>query len=341
MAEVIGAVASGITLAGLFKACCEAFDLVVLARNQEADFKRLVLKLRIEQSRLYAWGETVGFTESRKVEERSADFRQSSGLVSECLTAIISLFEDSKKMTEKYGCKAIQKQDLERCISLSERSGILGQFSTAFSSIRMSLTSTVRKNRSSIQNTTFWVIHDRKKFQGLVSEAQVLINGLQDITRAYVSHERQDSVMRLHILSINDAETLDTVAEVCKVDHPEISDAATAKTETLSMPSGERQIERWRHDVHGDNFDDLEDDDSDGHTITVDTAVAAVEDMQLAEIKHTYISQLIKAQDDAKKTRQLAEQTSTFAQTERDLRAQLNVYIEKFKEVRRLYCESI
>ena len=62
MAEVLGAVASGLTVAGLFRVCIEAFDLIQKARNQDTDLEKLILKLNIERCRLYVWGEALGLT---------------------------------------------------------------------------------------------------------------------------------------------------------------------------------------------------------------------------------------------------------------------------------------
>ena len=40
-----------------------------------------------------------------------------------------------------------------------------------------------------------------------------------------------------------------------------------------------------------------------------------------------------RAEDEAKKSRTLNSQVSTFSQTETELRSQLNIYVEKFKQV--------
>ena len=40
-----------------------------------------------------------------------------------------------------------------------------------------------------------------------------------------------------------------------------------------------------------------------------------------------------RAEDEAKKSRTLSSQVSTFSQTETELRSQLNIYVEKFKQV--------
>ena len=49
MADLIGVLASGITLAGLFKVCLDATDLIQTAQNQDLDLKKLLLKLDIEK----------------------------------------------------------------------------------------------------------------------------------------------------------------------------------------------------------------------------------------------------------------------------------------------------
>lgn len=53
MAEILGTVASGVTLAGLLKICLEAFDLIRVGRSQGIDYEKLVLRLNIQRARLY------------------------------------------------------------------------------------------------------------------------------------------------------------------------------------------------------------------------------------------------------------------------------------------------
>ena len=47
-----------------------------------------------------------------------------------------------------------------------------------------------------------------------------------------------------------------------------------------------------------------------------------------------------RAEDEAKKSRTLSSQVSTFSQTETELRSQLNIYVEKFKQVSLLLFRS-
>ena len=47
-----------------------------------------------------------------------------------------------------------------------------------------------------------------------------------------------------------------------------------------------------------------------------------------------------RAEEEAKKSRTLNSQVSTFSQTETELRSQLNIYVEKFKQVSLLLSRS-
>jgi hypothetical protein len=111
MAEVVGIVASGITLAALLKTCLDAFDLIRAAEHHEFDLKKLTLKLAIEKCRLYIWGESVGLTTAiPNGQPCRLDSSQFSSLAKETLDLILHLFTDTQKIKDRYGCKeALQK----------------------------------------------------------------------------------------------------------------------------------------------------------------------------------------------------------------------------------------
>ena len=52
MAEIIGVVASGVTLAGLFASCIEVFSVIEMHRNADEEHVILSTRLKIEQCRL-------------------------------------------------------------------------------------------------------------------------------------------------------------------------------------------------------------------------------------------------------------------------------------------------
>jgi hypothetical protein len=106
MAEVLGAIASGMTLASVFKSCLEAFELFQAARKTDLDLKKLIVRLNIERCRLYTWGEAMGLTLSKTSGHKSAlETAPSQQLVREALEVVMQLLHDSEKIKARYGCK--------------------------------------------------------------------------------------------------------------------------------------------------------------------------------------------------------------------------------------------
>jgi hypothetical protein len=94
MAEIVGIVASALTLAGLFKLCIESFDVIHTLQAQGTDLEKLLLKLRIEKCRLYTWGQTMGLTADTTTKQSPIDLCAYSELVYETMTL--------KKMQGRY-----------------------------------------------------------------------------------------------------------------------------------------------------------------------------------------------------------------------------------------------
>ena len=107
MAEVIGTIASALTIAALFKTCIEAFDLVRASQRQESELRKLSLRLNIEKCRLYTWGEAMGLTRPQGTTNlRPLDSHEfCNDVVKEALRTIIDLFHDSQKIKDNYGCR--------------------------------------------------------------------------------------------------------------------------------------------------------------------------------------------------------------------------------------------
>ena len=106
MAEVVGVVASAITLAALFKVCIEAFDVICTYQAQEVELKKLVLRLNVEKCRLYVWGQVMGLScPSHHSRLRPLDDCLFQHTVKESFHFILQVFHDSQKIEDKYGCK--------------------------------------------------------------------------------------------------------------------------------------------------------------------------------------------------------------------------------------------
>jgi hypothetical protein len=102
MAEVLGSVASGITLAALFKLGIEAFDLIQTFHNQALDLQKLTLRLNIEKCRLYTWGEAMGLTAPADNGRRPLESFDFKTLVQETLELLLRLFSDTSTVAEKF-----------------------------------------------------------------------------------------------------------------------------------------------------------------------------------------------------------------------------------------------
>jgi hypothetical protein len=93
MAELIGIVASGLTIAAVFKTCIDSFDLILAHRKQDVEHRKLHLKLTIEKCRMYCWGVRVGIIDGNGNDTSAAlDEYQFKEVVCKGLETIRGLF---------------------------------------------------------------------------------------------------------------------------------------------------------------------------------------------------------------------------------------------------------
>ncbi len=267
MAEIIGVVSGSLTLAALFRTCVEAFDLIRTAQNQERDYKRLSIKLNIEKCRLYNWGRAMrlisGGTSSRQRPLDTFIFRDH---VKDVLEEILQLFNDSQKLTERYGCKAISfTQDPYGYSLVARDTAPIQNLAAAFSNFTLG-------TASDLSQKTRWVIQDKKRFESLIVEVRDLVNGLQKITKSISSTDSQRRKMSRRIEQIKDVETLNIVVEACENAHPHISQAASTTADTLSQ--GNAALEDIEKLPIG--------------TVT-ETMISEMESLTITELKHRNI----------------------------------------------------
>jgi hypothetical protein len=273
MAEIIGLVASGMTLAGLFKTCIEAFDLIQTCRHQELDLKKLTLRLNIEKCRLYTWGQAMGLTESTNEDQQCPlHMYQFHELVTESLEIIFQLFNDTHKIKDAYGCRPFMGQDGSPVrLAEVEEARPVRDLATSFDNFKIG--GNKRNCPSGIVQKARWAVHDRKKFNGLITEVKDLIDGLQHITKSLATMAEQGRMMSKGISNITDIGTLSLVAEVCEVDHPDLSDAASMRADTISMATTTRNcIENWTDSIDAGT--------------AFDSAPSDLESLTVTELKH-------------------------------------------------------
>ncbi|KAI4164462.1 MAG: hypothetical protein LQ342_001775 [Letrouitia transgressa] len=276
MTELVGAIASGVTLAALFKACIEAFDLIQTSRNQEIDFKKLRLRLNIEKCRLYTWGESMGLTDTVDADrDRPIDRFRFPEVVQEILENVFDLFHDSHKIRDRYGCRQVS---LDNVLSMHQP-GPIENLTASFA--HFSIRSSHPSRTTRMMQNLAWVIHDRKKFCDLVVEIKDLIDSLQGITSQTVPVARQEGKVRRKIVDIRDTETLSMIAEVCSDEHPDIADAASTKADTMSLASSSRRhVILWAEGVR------------DAQGGEEDRASPDLESLTVTELKHKVIEMM-------------------------------------------------
>ena len=267
MAEVIGVVSGSLTLAALFKTGVEAFDLIRTAQNQERDYKRLSVKLSIEKCRFYNWGISMRLINAdASNRQRPLDTFIWRDHVKEVLELIVQLFNDSQKLTERYGCKAISAaQDPYGYSLIAKDTAAIQNLAAAFSNFRLG-------TASDLSQKTRWVIQDKKRFEHLIVEVRELVDGLQKITKSISSADSQKRKMSRRIEQIKDVETLNIVAEACENVHPHISRAASTTADTLSQ--GQAALEDIKKLPVG--------------TVT-ETMITELESLTITELKHRHI----------------------------------------------------
>ena len=239
MAELIDAAASVVTLVSLLTNCVEAFELIHIAKNQETDLEKLDLKLMLEQCRLKAWGKSMGLIRENGSEKKNLldgfEFRE---VVQQALQQILTVLTDSNCLSKKYGGR-------QTCIEASAnltidlgRAPSVSKLMAAFK--RIKINDNVREQARKAKSTSVWVFHDRKKYMALISEVQSLVDTVEKLTKDFVSQAQQEQFMVSRINAISDLRTLNMVTEVCELDHPAYSDAASIRADVVSMTTSHR-----------------------------------------------------------------------------------------------------
>lgn len=248
MAELVGVLASSVTLAELLKLCIEAFNLVQTVRSQELDLQKLVLRLNIEKCRLYTWGEAMGLTNPPNDRQPSPlDSFEFKPLVLEALQMILRLFSDTSKLQSRYGCREghVSGTDSKQPHHTDPMTPV-EKLSTYFTDFTVG----TPRYDTSVKRKAQWLVQDRKKFLTLVGEVRDLVDGLQDMTKSIFSQSRLTQIVSHRVQQIDQIETLQLVSEVCEEEYPVLSDAASMKIDVLSMPQTQLdEIERWKDDV--------------------------------------------------------------------------------------------
>ena len=185
---------SGIGLAlgivPLFSVCLEYFEYFKTAQSLLSDFEVLLLKLDFEHERFIAWGEVNGI--SKTIEEGrncELDNPQKADLIKRSLESIQSLFKNSERLQTKYGVQALNTPSSGGPTPKFPGSFGLSRFRKSYKRLNKS---TEGEKTLSVLSKTKWAIHDKGKFEILISDIRDLVNGLYHTLP--VSNKERDMV---------------------------------------------------------------------------------------------------------------------------------------------------
>ncbi|KAL2048354.1 hypothetical protein N7G274_000265 [Stereocaulon virgatum] len=85
----------------VFAGCIKGYQVLAEVEDMPAAYQHLLVRLRVEQTRLLNWGEKVGFVE-QLLDHPSKTLQLDRNLVFDVLLEIQALFKDCVKITNKY-----------------------------------------------------------------------------------------------------------------------------------------------------------------------------------------------------------------------------------------------
>lgn len=248
MAEVLGLVASGITVAALFSSCIEAFDLIECMRNHPEDYKILLVKLEIEKCRLYQWGESLGLSKGQPDEVSIFKDIPFKSLIIEILSSIFLLFSNAERVRDRYGCVAFTA--VPRTKQLSHASSIFVDDILKHTFNNLKISTHVKSKGLRVDKRLRWVAGDKTKFGRLLADLKDLVDGLESITRALPAVNEIECRMKTRIASIRSRPALEMVAEACSETRQDLAETASLKLELLSTGvTTFNGIEQWNEAV--------------------------------------------------------------------------------------------
>jgi hypothetical protein len=236
-----------VALASLFSTCVECFEYFNSAKDLEEDFEVLLVKLDLEKTRLLIWGNAVGVLkadgEGRIIELNDA---QRVELISRCLESMKNLLSDTDKLQKVYGLQSTAQTNTH----VGRRSNIVSK-----NSMNLFKTSYRRfwarfagdQARTTLASRTRWAIHDKARFEGLITHLKDLVDGLNQVLP--VKREVQDQIIKDDIVSILDLSKLRLVQSACEGSYTAWSDVASAVIEASEFGTVDRRnIEEWLGD---------------------------------------------------------------------------------------------
>lgn len=140
--ETAGVVVGVVALAGLFSTCLDLMSTISRCQTYGESYELLMLQLDIEHVLFQRWGDVVGLT-TPQCDARLADDRICA-IINRTLNCLIRKFQDANALGARYGLRAADDVPTAGFQTLQDE--------------------------ASMGKKARWAVHDRVKFETLISE---------------------------------------------------------------------------------------------------------------------------------------------------------------------------
>lgn len=240
--EAAGLGIAAASLLALFTTCLEMYDTIECGRRFGSDYEVLTTKVGIERVRLLLWGDSVGLpgldlhASTQAITHPSLDPRLQDPriikAVSDILSCMRQLFEDTSSMTRRYG---LQSSEANQTLPGSLKNALVTSFRKSYT--RFQEASVQRQRVATISTTARWAIKDKKRFERFVEDLRGFNDSLCALFPDLDEQVRQD--MAAEIKSSTDLENLEIVEQAVTdmEGNEELVEAASLRITELSQHS--------------------------------------------------------------------------------------------------------
>ena len=171
--EAAGLAVGVVGLAGLFTTVVDCFEYVHFARNFVRDYETSQLLLEDTQLRLCRWGETVNIHDETKLKQ-TLGTQERFSQVNRRLKQLKRLFDELNDKTNEF-----TSNPGNQLILCNPNTGIKGVSAKARNSLRKLYHRSHDEEPRALKKAK-WALHTKEEFNNLRSDANEIINGLEE-----------------------------------------------------------------------------------------------------------------------------------------------------------------
>ena len=234
--EPVGLAIGAASLMTMLKTCLELYDTIECGRRHGRDYELLTTKIGIERVRLSLWGSHVGLPVSdfnedgapTLIDPRLQDPRILKA-VSEVLSCMQQLFEDTSSMTRRYGLRSIQDDEK---ILMNSNQALMTTFQKTYSKF---LDAAVKRQRAtSFTKIARWAVKDKRRFENFVEDLRSFNDSLCALFPDIYQNVREEMVAEIKLATdLNGLQTVEKAISDMKKNSEMVEAASLRITELL------------------------------------------------------------------------------------------------------------